>query len=92
MIRSWANRATQKFAESGKSKYSGLDQVRAVKLLGALDAIRSLSEIDQLNSTGLHPLKGARKGQWAITVNGPWRVCFEFRDGDAYEVEIVDYH
>jgi proteic killer suppression protein len=63
-----------------------------VKLLGALDAARSLSGIDPLKSTGLHSLKGARKGQRAIKVNGPWRICFEFRDGDAYEVEIIDYH
>ena len=37
-------------------------------------------------------LKGARKGQWAITVNGPWRICFRFKGGDAHEVEIVDTH
>ena len=40
----------------------------------------------------LHKLKGDRKGQWAMTVNGRWRICFEFRKGDAHEVEIVDYH
>jgi toxin HigB-1 len=92
MIRSWANSATRRFVETGKSKFSGLDSVRAVKLLGVLDAARSLNAIDPLKSTGLHPLKGARRGQWAITVNGPCRICFEFHDGDAYEVEIVDYH
>jgi toxin HigB-1 len=37
-------------------------------------------------------LKGDRKGQWAMTVNGPWRICFELRQSDAYEVEIVDHH
>jgi plasmid maintenance system killer protein len=37
-------------------------------------------------------LKGARRNQWAMTVNERWRICFEFRTGDAYEVEIVDYH
>lgn len=40
----------------------------------------------------LHSLKGGRKGQWVHTVNGPWRICFRFKDGDAHEVEIVDYH
>jgi toxin HigB-1 len=92
MIRSWANSATRKFAETGKSKFSGLDHVRADKLLALLDAMWTLDGISPLKSTGLHPLKGARKGQWAIAVNGPWRICFEFRDGDAYDVEIVDYH
>jgi proteic killer suppression protein len=92
MIRSWANSATRKFAETGRSKFSGLDEDRATKLLGLLRAVRSLSAIGSLNNIGLHPLKGDRKGQWAVIVNGRWRICFEFRDGDAYEVEIVDYH
>ena len=39
-----------------------------------------------------HKLKGNRKTQWAMTVNGPWRICFEFRKGDAFNVEIADYH
>jgi proteic killer suppression protein len=51
-----------------------------------------LFTVFRLKSVGLHKLKGDRKGQWAMTVNGPWRICFEFRKGDAYEVEIVDYH
>ncbi|MEH2517288.1 plasmid maintenance system killer protein [Bradyrhizobium sp. AZCC 1610] len=40
----------------------------------------------------MHKLKGARKKQWAMTVNDRWRICFEFRAGDAFDVEIVDYH
>jgi proteic killer suppression protein len=40
----------------------------------------------------LHKLKGARKAQWVMTVNGPWRICFRFARGDAHNVEIVDYH
>ena len=40
----------------------------------------------------LHPLKGDRKGQHAISVNGPWRLCFRFKDGDVYDVELVQYH
>jgi len=51
-----------------------------------------LSDISPLKSVGLHPLKGKRQGQWAITVNGPWRICFRFKDGHAYDVEIIDYH
>ncbi len=41
---------------------------------------------------GLHKLKGERKNQWAMTVNRRWRICFEFRKGDAHYVEIADYH
>jgi len=41
---------------------------------------------------GLHKLSGYRSGQWAMTVDGLWRICFRFKDGDAYDVEITDYH
>ena len=51
-----------------------------------------LYDLSPLKSVGLHKLKGNRAGQWAMTVNGPWRICFRFKDGDAYDVEITDYH
>jgi proteic killer suppression protein len=92
MIRSWGDSATRRFAETGRSRFSGLDVERAVELLNMLDAAPSLQAISPLRSVGLHKLKGNRKDQWAITVNGPWRICFRFRDGNAYDVEIVDYH
>jgi proteic killer suppression protein len=69
-----------------------MDCEAATDLLLALNVTKSLHDISPLKSVGLHKLKGDRKGQWAMTVNGPWRICFEFRKGDAYEVEIVDYH
>ena len=43
-------------------------------------------------SNHLHKLSGDRKGQWAISVNGPWRLCFDFKDGDVYNLELVQYH
>ena len=92
MIRSWGNSATRQFAEAGKTKFRGLDAQRADVMLRLLDRVGSLREISPLKSVGLHTLKGERKGQWAITVNGPWRIVFRFTDGDAYDVEIVDYH
>jgi len=58
----------------------------------ALNVARALSDLSPLKSIGLHKLSGDRSGQWAMTINGPWRVCFEFRRGDAFDVEIVDYH
>ena len=45
-----------------------------------------------MKSVGLHKLKGDRRGQWAMTINDRWRICLKFRKGDAFEVEIVDYH
>ena len=70
----------------------GLDFDTAIDLLLALNVAKSLNDLSPLKSVGLHKLKGSRKGQWAMTVNECWRICFEFRKGDAYEVEIVDYH
>ena len=92
MIKSWANSATQRFADDGKSKFSGLDEEAAMDLLATLDAAASLSDLSPLRSVGLHKLKSARKEQWAMTIDGPWRLCFRFADGDAWDVEIVDYH
>lgn len=92
MIKSWANSATRKFAEDGKNKFSGLDAEAAFDLLAALDAASSLADLSPLRSVGLHKLSRDREGQWAMTVNGPWRICFRFKDGDAWDVEIVDYH
>ena len=92
MIKSWKNSATRRFAETGKSKFSGLDPDKASLRLNALDAAPSLDSLGALKSAGLHKLAGDRKGQWALSVNGPWRLCFKFKDGDAYDVEIVDYH
>jgi proteic killer suppression protein len=92
MIKSWANSATRRFAQDGKSKFSGLDSEMAMDLLASLDAAAGLSDLSPLKSVGLHKLSGGRKGQWAMSVNGPWRICFTFRDGDAFDVEFVDYH
>ena len=57
-----------------------------------LDVAVSLKDISPLRSVGLHKLKHDRAGQWAMTVNDRWRICFRFKGGDAYDVEIVDYH
>lgn len=91
-IRSWGTSATRRLFETGSTSLRSLDSARALRRLAELNAISRLDEISKLKSIGLHPLKGERKGQWAITVNGPWRICFRFRDGNAYDVEIVDYH
>ncbi len=92
MIRSWGNSATRRLFETGRSRFRGLEVEAAQELLAVLNAATRLDHISPLKSVGLHALKGARKGQWAITVNGPWRICFRFKGGDAHEVEIVDYH
>ena len=57
----------------------------------APDLVSALRRRARAARVGLHKLRGDRKDQWAMTVNGPWRICFEFRKGDAYNVELVDY-
>ena len=59
--------------------------------LAALDTSHS---VDDMNIPGwrLQPLKGAMAGRWSITVNGNWRVTFEFREGNAYVLDYEDYH
>jgi proteic killer suppression protein len=93
VIRSWRNSASRKVWEGERpNRFRGLDFEAAADLLLALNVAKALSELSPLKSVGLHKLKGDREGQWAMTVNGPWRICFEFRRADAYNVEIVDYH
>lgn len=57
-----------------------------------LDAAQDIRTLSTLPGNRLESLSGDRKGQYSIRVNDQWRVCFEWRDGHAYEVEIVDYH
>jgi proteic killer suppression protein len=74
------------------NRFRGLDFDAAIDLLLALNVAKALHDLSPLKSVGLHELRGDREGQWAMTVNGPWRICFGFRKGDAHDVEIVDYH
>ena len=92
VIVSFANRTTERFAIDGKSKFSGMDVAKAMARLQVLHAATSLEDIPSLKSVGLHSLSGDRQGQWAMTINGPWRLVFRFRDSNAEDVEIVDYH
>ena len=93
MIRSWRNAAARKVWNGERpNQFRGLDFEAAIDLLLALNAAKSLSDLSPLRSVGLHKLKGGRKDQRAMAVNERWRICFEFRKGDAHDVEIVDYH
>jgi proteic killer suppression protein len=92
VIKSWANRSTQRFAEEGKGPFSGLDETLARRRLLLLDEAERLEDLTGLASVGLHRLRYARLGQWAISAGGPWRITLEFRDGHAWNVDIVDYH
>lgn len=60
--------------------------------LTQLDAATQIEDLRSPPSNRLEALKGNRKGQWSIRINDQWRVCFRFARGDAFGVEIVDYH
>jgi proteic killer suppression protein len=73
-------------------KWSRNLQERAFAKLNALDAAVNLSDLRLPPSNHLEALKGNRKGQHSIRINDQWRICFEWRNGNAEKVEIVDYH
>jgi len=93
MIRSWRNAASRKLWDGERpQQFRGLDYEASIDLLAALNIAKSRRDLGPLKSVGLHKLRGNRKTQWAMTANGRWRICFEYRGGDAYDVEIADYH
>ena len=92
MIRSFRDRDTAALAEGvWVKKFQGFaEQARA--RLRRLEAATSLEDLRILPSNRLHPLRSDRAGQWSISINRQWRICFEWRDGAAWNVEITDYH
>jgi proteic killer suppression protein len=92
MIKSVLGSATRQFIERGKASFSGLNETLARQRLSELHAAPSLDALRKLNSVGLHKLKGSLRSFWSIDVNGRWRILFKFKDGDAFEVHIVDTH
>ena len=92
MIQSIKGSVTRQFVETGKSKFSGMNVQIANRRLAQLNAATSLASLGQLNSVGLHKLSGNLQDYWSIDINGPWRILFQFIDGDAHQVHIVDTH
>jgi proteic killer suppression protein len=93
MIKSFNDKETERFFRGWVSRRLPLDILsRAKRQLLKLDAACSLDDLRLPPSNNLEALHGAREGQYSIRINRQWRVCFVFRDGNADEVEIVDYH
>lgn len=93
MIRSFASRETERLFRREFSRKLPHDiQRRARVKLEILDAAERLEDLRIPPSNYLEKLTGDRTGQHSIRINVQWRICFEWRDGDAYQVEIVDYH
>ncbi len=78
--------------ERGDGSRVGSDLSDRVALaLADLDDARKPSDLD-LPGYRLHPLKGDLKAHWSISISGNWRVTFRMEDGDAYDVDLIDYH
>jgi proteic killer suppression protein len=93
VIQSFRCRETRKiFHRQFSRKFPHDIQQRAFMKLNAIDAATELEDLGLPSSNRLEALKGERKGQWSIRINDQWRICFEWRDGNAEQVEIVDYH
>jgi proteic killer suppression protein len=93
MIKTFADKETQQVFVTGKSKRLPPDLVkRAIRRLEYIHLATTLSDLRVPPSNRLHPLKGDRLGQYSISINDQWRICFRFSQGHAYDVEITDYH
>jgi proteic killer suppression protein len=93
MIRSFADKRTEELFVKGAAKGFPPDVAR--RAARKLEYVHLATRVDDLKvppGNRLHALHGDRRGQHAIAVNDQWRICFRFVDGDAYDVEVCDYH
>jgi proteic killer suppression protein len=93
MIKSFASRETERVFQRRFSRKlpESIQRVAQRKLL-ILDAAEALQDLRVPPSNRLEKLSGDRQGQYSIRINDQWRICFEWYDGNAHDVEIVDYH
>ena len=93
MIKTFATRLTQDLYLTGTARRFPPDVARqAARKLEYVDLATKLDDLKTPPGNRLHALKDERRGQHAISVNGQWRICFRFEGGDAYDVEVCDYH
>lgn len=93
MIRSFADRDTESIAAGIRSRKLPADiQQRAQRRMKLLAVATSLDELRELPGNRLHAMNDDRPGQHSISINMQWRICFVWKDGDAYDFEITDYH
>lgn len=91
-LRSFRHRGLERLFERGDRSRIRPDQVAKVRrILNRLDSASSVADVDAPGFR-LHPLKGDLSGYWAVSVSGNWRIVFRFTDGDALDVDLVDYH
>lgn len=92
MIKSFSCKDTQALFEGQHPRRFRAIQTVAERKLTQLDAAATLDFLRAPPGNRLEALQGDRRGQWSIRVNDQWRICFKFKNGDVFDVEIVDYH
>jgi proteic killer suppression protein len=93
VIKTFADKQTFEFYVRGRSKRLPADLLkRALRRMEYVNLASTLDDLKVPPSNRLHALKGDREGQYSISINDQWRICFRFKDGDAFDVEITDYH
>ena len=93
MIKTFADKRTKDLYETGKARRFPADVAkRAARKLEYVDLATTLEDLRTPPGNRLHALEGDRKGQHSISINDQWRICFRLEDGDAYDVEVCDYH
>ena len=93
MIKSFRDQDTERlFQRQRVRKFGPAVQRIALRKLLILDAAEQIGDLRIPPGNRLEKLRGDRKGQYSIRVNDQWRICFRWHAGDAYDVEIVDYH
>jgi len=93
MIKTFADKQTESLYLTGRSRHLPPDLVhRAIRRLEILSYAVTIDDLKVPPSNRLHSLKDDRAGQYSISINDQWRICFAFHDGDAYDVEVADYH
>ncbi len=92
MIRSFRDATTKAlFNDEDVPRFRAIERVARRKLL-YLHQAKRLEDLRVPPGNRLEALRGNRKGQYSIRINDQWRICFRWKDGDAHDVEIVDYH
>ena len=93
MIQSFGDKETERLFRREHLKKLAIPLRRtALRKLALLDAATSLDDLRVPPGNRLEKLSGDRADQYSIRINDQWRICFHWRDGDAYDVEIIDYH
>ena len=92
-IKSFRHKGLSEFFQTGRSRGIRADQAKRLRrALTTLDSASTLEEMRVFPGWRLHPLSGDLKGTWSVSITGNWRLIFRFEAGDAFDLDLVDYH